>query len=71
MRKRWIEGEEYWLHGGAWVPRRHLYDYGEEPIYIGPPRRKRTRRAPGMMDLVALATCGPVYGFVIAKLLGH
>jgi hypothetical protein len=29
---------------GRWVPRCHLYDYGEEPIYIGPRRSHCSRK---------------------------
>ena len=62
MREGWI------YYRGRWVPRSHFYDYGEEPIYMGPPRRRSCR---WLADLVGFAACCPVYGFVICKLLGH
>ena len=45
MRKCWIDGREFWLHDGCWVPRSHVYDYGEEPVYLGP-RRKESMQLP-------------------------
>ena len=47
MRKCWIDGREYWLHDGCWVPRSDFYDYGEEPIYLGPRRGNRRWRRRG------------------------
>lgn len=52
---------------GRWVPRSHFYDHGEEPIYLGPPRRRGSRRR---ASLIGLAACC-VYWFVIGKLLGY
>jgi hypothetical protein len=62
----------YSYYQGRWVPRSHFYDYGEEPIYMGPPRRDRAGRRRGRpMGLVGFAVCCPVVWFVINTLLGH
>lgn len=66
MQKRWVDGEEFWLHRGRWVPRRHFYDHGEEPIYLGPRRRNAVESA-----LFGFASCCIEGGYVIGKLLGH
>ena len=58
--------------GRGELPLAHYYDFGEEPIDLGPPghdRAGRRRRRPG--SFVGLAVCAPVYAFVIGKLLGH
>jgi hypothetical protein len=68
MRKCWIDDREYWLHDGCWVPRSHFYDYGEEPIYLGP--RRGNRRGRGT-DLFGFAACCIVGGYVLGKLLGY
>jgi hypothetical protein len=54
MYKCWINGEEYWLHCGQWVPRRHFYDYGEEPIYLGPRHSRRSPEPPLSRLLICL-----------------
>lgn len=64
MQKRRVDGEEYWLYRGRWVPRRHFYDYGEEPIYMGPSRRDSAGSA-----LFGFAACCLVGGYIIGKLL--
>ena len=69
MQKRWINGEEYWLYDGQWVPRGHFYDYGEEPLYLGPIHRRRL--SGWRACLAGFAACCPVFWFVIGKLLGH
>jgi hypothetical protein len=66
MEKRWINGEEYWLYRGQWVARSDFYDYGEEPLYLGPRRRNAEGSA-----LFGFAACCIVGGYVIGKLLGH
>jgi hypothetical protein len=60
--------EKYVLHKGQWVPRSHLYDYGEEPIYMGPRRRKCPRR---LSNLVGFVVCCPLYCYVIKELLAR
>jgi hypothetical protein len=67
MRSCWIDGEEYWLYGGHWVPRRHFYDHGEEPVYVGPRRKDDSARS-GMVGLLSLIVVG---GYVLGKLMGH
>jgi hypothetical protein len=66
MQKRWIDGEEYRLYRGRWVPRRHFYDHGEEPVYMGPSRRDR-----GESAMVGFASLCVVGGYVLGKLMGH
>jgi hypothetical protein len=66
MQKRWIDGEEYRLYRGKWVPRRHFYDHGEEPIYMGP--RRRDAGASAMVGFASLCVVG---GYVLGKLMGH
>ena len=66
MQRRWIDGEEYWLYRGRWVPRSHFYDHGEEPIYLGPRREDPARSA--MVGFAALCVVG---GYVLGKLMGH
>ena len=66
MQKRWIDGDEYWLYCGQWVPRRHFYDYGEEPIYVGPRRRNSEQSG-----LFGFATCCVVGGYLVGKLFWH
>ena len=70
MQERWIKGEEYWLHGGRWVPRSHFYDHGEEPLYLGPILRHR-RPTGWPAYLIGFVACCPTAWFVLGKLLGH
>jgi hypothetical protein len=57
----------YVLRKGRSVPRSHLYDYGEESIYMGPPRRQFSR---GVSYVIGFIVCCPLYCFVIKELLG-
>src|SRR4051794_30327370 len=60
MHRRRFKGEEYWLHEGHWVPRSHFYDYGEEPLYMGPGRPRTYRDA-----------FGPLLGLTLLLALVH
>jgi hypothetical protein len=66
MQKRWVEGEEYWHYRGRWVPRRHFYDHGEEPVYLGPRRRESVE---SRLFLFAAGCIGA--GYFVGKLLGY
>jgi hypothetical protein len=67
MQKCVINGEVYWLYGGQWVPRRHFYDHGEEPIYIG--RRRRPAARPSIFGFMVWCVVGGY--FILAKLIWH
>jgi hypothetical protein len=78
-------GEGLRYHRGRRVPRSHLYDYGEEPITIGPrrPRRQGDAFGGGKPDdvpllaaliglplaLLGIAAFASLYGFIAYKLL--
>jgi hypothetical protein len=65
MQKCWIDGREYWLHGGCWVPPSHFHDCGQEMLYVGPPRSRRSRRP---LDWLGLVLGIPLYAFIFHEL---
>lgn len=50
---------------GQWLPKSHFYDYGEEPIYMGP---RRARKSSPVGDLFVLVLAAPVFVYVIYKI---
>jgi len=47
-------GEGHCTYRGRWIPRSYLYDYGEEPIFIGRYRRRRQGDAFGLLLVLSL-----------------
>jgi hypothetical protein len=74
-------GKGLCYHRGRWVPRGRLYDFGEEPVLIGPARPRRRGGAGGgklapveatiglLLALLGGAAVGSLYGFIAFKLL--
>jgi hypothetical protein len=61
------EGRIY--HKGRWVPRSHFYDYGEEPVYLGPPRARVISRH--LSDLIGCVVGCPFYAFVFWEIFSR